>query len=160
MNNNPSSLTVKIIISTTPIEEIIELSYLSGPSDNKHYQKIMAGFIANSLSASPDLDLGIVYGLYEGENLIASARIKQDEYTSTAVSIEYVAVKPEYRGKGLGATFMKGLFKEIKERWGKKIVMLATGESRPFYDKIGMSLLGEMTNKDEGSRFYMYEWLD
>lgn len=150
----------KIIITSTPAQEIIDLSYLSGPSNKKHYRKIMAGFIANSLSLSPDLDLGIVYGLYQGETLIASARIKQDEYTATAVSIEYVAVKPMYRGQGLGAIFMKGLFKEIREVYNKKIAMLATGDERVFYEKVGMSLLGEIKGERGFSRFYMYKWVN
>jgi GNAT superfamily N-acetyltransferase len=156
----PSSLKVRIITPTTPTKEIIALSYLSGPSSKKHYQKIMTGFIANSLSRSPDLDLGIVYGLYQGELLIASARIKQDEYTATAVSIEYVAVKPEYQGQGLGAIFMKGLFKEIKGTWKKKIAMLATGDERAFYEKVGMSLFSELKGKGGFSRFYMYKWVN
>ncbi len=149
---------VKIITPTTSIDEIVELSYLSGPSNKKNYKKLMLGFIANSLSVSPDLDKGIVYGLYKDGKLFASARIKQDEYTSSVVSIEYLAVKPEYKGKGLGTIFMKGLFCEIKKRWKKKVVMLATGESKVFYEKIGMKLFSELKGLDY-PRYYMYKLL-
>ncbi len=154
-----TKLDIKIITTETSIEEIVELSILSGPSDEEHYKKLMNGFILNSLSSSPDLDLGIVYGLYDNEKLIASARIKQDEYTATAVSIEYVAVKPEYRGQGFGKLFLHGLFREIKERWNKDIAMLATGDEKAFYEKTGMNLLGDLVNKSGSSRFYMYKLL-
>ncbi len=157
--NQHTDFEVKIITPETSVDEIIALSFLSGPSDEMHYKKIMLGFIANSLSTTPDLDRGIVYGLYKGEFLIASARIKQDEYTSCAVSIEYVAVKPEYRGQRFGERFMNGLFKEIQERWKKKLVMLATGESKGFYEKLGMKLLGELPGL-EYPRFYMCKLLD
>ncbi len=150
---------VKIMIPKTSVDEIIELSFLSGPSDEMHYKKIMLGFIANSLSAAPDHDLGIIYGLYKGEDLIASARIKQDEYTAPAVSIEYVAVKSEYRGQHLGEKFMQGIFKEIKELWNKKYAILATGESKGFYEKIGMQVLGELPGM-QYPRYYMYKKLD
>ena len=150
---------IKIITAETLPEEIIELSLLSGPSDEEHYRKLMKGFIANSLSANPDLDLGIVYGLYDEENLIASARIKQDEYTHSAASIEYVAVKPEYRGQGMGTIFLHGLFKEIKEVWKKDVVMLSTGGERVFYEKAGMSLFGELKETSSSPRFYMYKLL-
>lgn len=149
---------IKIITLKTSVNDIIELSYLSGPSETKRYVKLMLGFIANSLSSSPDLDKGIIYGLYKGGKLFASARIKQDEYTSSVVSIEYVAVKPEYKGQGLGTIFMKGLFNEIKKRWKKKVVMLATGESRGFYEKIGMKLFSELKGLDY-PRYYMYKLL-
>lgn len=150
---------IKIITPSTSVEEVIELSYLSGPSDKKHYKKLMLGFIANSIGSSPDLDKGIVYGLYKGKKLFASARIKQDEYTSSVVSIEYVAVKPEYKGQGLGTIFMKGLFHEIKKRWKKKVVMLATGDSKAFYEKVGMILFSELKGLDY-PRYYMYKLLD
>ena len=154
-----TKLSVKIITSETSTDEIIELSVLSGPSNEEHYKKLMKGFIANSLSPFPDLDQGIVYGLYDGKKILASARIKQDEYTSTIVSIEYLAVKPSYKGQGFGTIFMMGLFKEIKERWGKKIAMLATGESKMFYEKTGMKIFGELKDKVGHTRFYMYKLL-
>lgn len=152
-----TELEVRIITPETSVEEVIELSLLSGPSDEKHYRKLMAGFIANSLSTSPDIDLGIVYGLYNGEKLIVSARIKQDEYTASAASIEYVAVRPEYRGQGFGKIFLQGLFKEIKERYKKDAVMLATEDERGFYEKTGMSLFGELKRISGSPRFYMYK---
>ena len=156
---NKSSLEIKIITPETSAGEIIELSLLSGPSDEAHYKKLMLGFIANSLSKECDLDKGIVYGLYSGNELVASTRLKQDEYTFDAVSIEYLAVKPEYQGQEYGTLFMQGLFKEIKETWNKELVILATSASKGFYEKIGMEIMGQIKFSEEYTRFYFYKWV-
>ena len=156
MNPEPET---KIIDAETSVEEVIELSLLSGPSDEENYRKLMRGFIANSLSGDPDLDQGIVYCLYSGNEVIASARIKQDDYTFSAVSIEYVAVKPEHQGKGFGTIFLQGLFAEIQKRWNKKFAILATRDERAFYEKTGMSLLGELPDEPNPSRFYLFKQL-
>jgi len=154
-----SKLGVEVMRSDTSPEEILALSLLSGPDDEQHYRKIMLGFIANSVSSSPDLDKGIVYCLYKENELIASTRIKQDEYTSSAASIEYFAVQPQYQGQGFGKFFLESLFNKISEVWKKKFVMLATGESRAFYEKSGMKLLGKIENASGSERFYMYKEL-
>ena len=153
------NLETKIMLPETSAEEVINLSILSGPSDEDNYRKLMLAFIANSLSSEPDLDLGIVYCLYAGNELIASTRIKQDDYTFAAVSIEYFAVKPEHQGKGFGKLFLQGLFQEIEKRWNKKFVILATSDERGFYEKSGMTLLGELPCGDSLPRFYMYKKL-
>ncbi len=150
---------IKIITPETSAEEVISLSLLSDPSDQDNYRKIMLAFITNSLSDNPDLDLGVVYCLYAGDELLAATRIKQDDYTFAAVSIEYFAVKPEYQGKGFGKLFLQGLFQEIEKRWNKKYVILATTDSRGFYEKSGMSLLGELPTDSGHPRFYMYKQL-
>ncbi|MDB4984755.1 MAG: Acetyltransferase domain [Patescibacteria group bacterium] len=150
---------LSIIKPETSVDEVLTLSVLSGPTDEIYYKKIMLGFLANGLSEYPMLDLGIVYGLYQGETLIASARIKQEEATFPAVTIEYVAVKSELRGQGHGKTFMEKLFQEIKNRWGKNIAMLATGESKGFYERIGMKILGELGGLGY-PRYYFYKVIE
>ena len=149
---------LSIIKPETPVDEVLTLSVLSGPSDENHYRKIMLCFLANGLSKNPDLDQGIVYGLYQDGNLVVSARIKQEECTSSAVTIEYLAVKPEFRNQGLGTVFMEKLFQEIKTKWNKKIAILATGDSKGFYEKIGMKLLGKLEGLED-PRYYFYEVL-
>jgi len=153
------ALELKIIPPESSVDDILNLSVLSGPSNKRHYKKIMLGFIANSISEEPDLDRGIVYGFYKNNDLIASARIKQDEYTSTAMSIEYIAVQEKLQRKGIGKLFMDALFKEIKEKWGKKLAMLATSKKQIFYEKIGMQTLGKIMKKDKTYRIFMYKWL-
>ena len=151
---------LKIIDEETSVEEVLNLSVLSGPSDVEHYRKIMREFISNSISKNPDIDKGIVYGFYDGKKLIASARIKQDEFTFTAMSIEYVAVKEELQGKGIGTLFFEALFDEIKSKWKKKIAVLATSErTHGFYKKLGMQVLGKMRNGWDIYRVYLYKWL-
>ena len=152
-------LTVRIILPQTPSDEIIKLSLLSGPSDEGHYKNLMLGFIANSLSEHPDLDQGIVYGLYRGDEYIGSDRMKQDEYTFEAVSFEYLAIKPEYQGQGYGAFFMEELFKEVKNKWGKELVILATSASKGFYEKIGMEVMGKIKFSSDYTRVYMHKWV-
>jgi GNAT superfamily N-acetyltransferase len=157
MTYRKTNLRVEIIRPSTPAEEIIALSLQSGPDDEDRYRKIMSGFIANSLAGTPDLELGIVYGLYDGDMLLASARIRQDDYTDDIVSIEYVAVRSDLHKQGLGRVFMQGLFAEVRGRWQKKGVMLATGDERVFYEKIGMTLFAQLPEEGGTMRSYMYK---
>ena len=60
-----------------------------------------------------------------------------------------LAVRKEYRGKGLGADLMAGAEKKIRSIGGNMIVLHAQQQARPFYEKQGYSAYGE-GDLDEG----------
>lgn len=148
-------MKTRIINFDDSVNELLELSALSGSFDKKHYKKIMLGFIENSLGSNPDLDKGIVYGLWDKGILVASARIKQCEYIPSGASIEYVAVKSNERGRGFGKKFIEDLFKIIKKDWKKSFAILVTGKPKTFYEKLGMEIFGKLINEKGNVRNFM-----
>lgn len=151
-----SAISVCIIRPQTSFEEVTELAKLSDPTNPDHFRWEMEQYYPNSLSSNPSLNTGILYGLYDRHELLAVARIKQDDYSFDVASIEYVAVKADRRREKLGTRLMKGLFEEISTRWEKNCAMLATVDRADFYFSIGMKVWGVYRPKDGSPRYHLY----
>lgn len=63
---------------------------------------------------------------------------EQRDYT-----IGRVAVKKQYRGRGMGEQIMRALEEEIKNRGGKLVQLSAQLRAKGFYEKQGYQALGE-----------------
>lgn len=123
---------LKILDVNTSIDEAINLCAEAGIADMGNFKRLMLRYIDNSWSLSPELDKGIVYGVYDGDALLAATRIKQDDYIYAAASIEFVAVKEEYRGKGIGRFLITSILDEIKDKYKKEMAVLATRDESKF----------------------------
>ena len=74
------------------------------------------------------------YGFYSGDELVACAGLKEQR---GVFSLECVAVKEGFRGKGLGRHLVESLEKDAVERGAKKIWAIARAPS--FFEKVGYS---------------------
>lgn len=150
-----AAITVCIVRPQTSLEEVSELAKLSDPTDQDHFKWEMEQYYANSLGRNPSLNVGIQYCLYDRHELIAVARIKQDDYTFEAVSIEYIAVREDMQKQGFGRRLMSGLFEEIAVHWKKKYaIVVTTGDARSFYERIGMKLFGVFRTDENIPRYH------
>lgn len=151
-----AAITVCIIRPQTSFEEVTELAKLSDPTNLDHFRWEMEQYYPNSLSPNPSLNIGILYGLYDRHELLAVARIKQDDYCFDVASIEYIAVKADRRREKLGTRLMQSLFEEIPTRWNKNCAMLVTVDRMDFYFSLGMKLYGVYRPKDDRPRNHLY----
>lgn len=60
-----------------------------------------------------------------------------------------LAVRKEYRGKGLGAELLAAAGEEIRKAGGRTVRLHAQRQAQPFYEKQGYAAYGE-TDFDEG----------
>ncbi len=80
---------------------------------------------------------------YEGEELVACARIFGPGDYMEQVSIGRVAVNKEHRGRALGKQLMLRAMEAVRERWGAVPVALsAQTYLRKFYSELGFSETG------------------
>lgn len=89
--------------------------------------------IARKLAVQPELFLvGVL-----GEAIVATAMAGYEGHRGW---VNYLAVSPEYRRKGLGKTLMREVEKRLMERGCPKLnvqVRAANGEALQFYRRLG-----------------------
>lgn len=88
-------------------------------------------------------------------NMAATSRFFFDE-NRNAYLISRIAVKKEYRGKGLGAEIVKAAEKEIIRLGGKRTVIHAQLRVKEFYETLGYTAYGDI-DLEEGVEHIMME---
>ncbi len=90
-----------------------------------------------------------LFGKTKKGKLIAVARILPKGVSYKNISFGRIAVKKEYRGKGIADEMMKNLFNYVEQQFGKqKIRISAQQYLLSFYNKHGFSPIGEMYLED------------
>jgi len=103
----------------------------------------------NNINGGGDLFAGILYGLFSDGELVGRLRINNFHSCPQWVEVLNVTVKEELKGNGLGIEMMNLLFKEVKEVHKKEILVLTTSRAKGFYEKLGMTSLGEIQTTKE-----------
>ena len=79
----------------------------------------------------------------------ATLRFWQDQTEGKGWMIGRLAVRKEYRGKGLGAELLAAAGEEVRKAGGKTVRLHAQRQAQPFYEGQGYAAYGE-TDFDEG----------
>jgi spermidine synthase len=113
------------------VEQVLQIyrqeKWLKPEKDNK---KLLKKMIAGSYAFA---------GLYKDDEIIGIGRI-----TSDGVSDAYihdVAVRKEYRGRGLGVKIVKALLAYISRKGIDWIVLIAQPGTKIFWNKLGFSIM-------------------
>lgn len=85
-------------------------------------------------------ETGIHFALFEGESILAIARL--DRVDETVCQVRFVAVESNIQGKGLGKQIMDAVEKCGAESGYTKLMLHARDYALPFYEKLGYTLLG------------------
>jgi len=85
-------------------------------------------------------EAGIHFALFEGESILAIARL--DRVDETVCQVRFVAVETNIQGKGLGKQIMDAVEKCGAENGYTKLMLHARDYALPFYEKLGYTLLG------------------
>ena len=93
-------------------------------------------------------------GFYDGKPSATSRFFFHEKYD--AYLIGRIAVKKEYRGKGLGAEIVKAAEKEIIRLGGKRTVIHAQLRVKEFYETLGYRAFGDV-DLEEGVEHIMME---
>lgn len=76
----------------------------------------------------------ICFGMYEGEHMVAFARVVTDR--ATFAWLCDVVVDPSHRGRGLG-TWLAGAVRDHPELQGLRRFLLATADAHEVYRRVG-----------------------
>lgn len=87
-------------------------------------------------------DISIHFVIYDGNTAIGVCRI-YDENNTGEYHVGRVAVRKEYRGKGIGKMLMDKAFEKIKELGGKCAVLSAQKQAQGFYESCGYKCTGK-----------------
>ncbi len=71
---------------------------------------------------------------------VATARLRDD---AGIAKIERMAVRKDYRGKGVGDALITKVMEHAKAKGFAKAFLSAQDHAIPFYEKLGFSVLGE-----------------
>ena len=71
-----------------------------------------------------------------------------------------LAVRREYRGRGLGAELIAGAEREIRQKGGTAVVLHAQQQARAFYEKQGYSAYGDGDMEEGCPHVWMRKQLD
>lgn len=103
-----------------------------------------------------NVDLWVLYALYNDSNeIIGTIALSEERHISGEVQVEYVAIRQDYQGKGLGQFLIQSVIKEAKAHSAAKHIVLATGAEGAFYEAIGMTFAGEVVVGDRHRHFYI-----
>ncbi len=91
-----------------------------------------------------------LYGRSEDGEIIAVTRILPPGVSYNEFSVGRVALKKEYRGKGIADELMKETFKFIESEFGKQAIRISAQEYLlNYYNKHGFKQVGEMYLEDD-----------
>lgn len=101
------------------------------------------------------VDSWVLYALYNDTNeIIGTITFSEDRHISGEAQVEYVAIRQDYQGKGVGRFLMQSAMKEAKTHSAAKHIVLATGDEGAFYEAIGMTYAGEVVVDERHRHFY------
>lgn len=91
-----------------------------------------------------------LFGRTQNGEVIAVTRILPKEISYKEISIGRVALKKEYRGKGIADTLMLETFKFIESKFGAQPVRISAQEYLiNYYNKHGFKQIGESYLEDD-----------
>lgn len=91
-----------------------------------------------------------LFGKLENGEVIAVTRILPKGISYDEISIGRVALKKEYRGKGIADILMIESFKFVEDQFGKQAVRISAQEYLlKYYTKHGFKQVGEMYLEDD-----------
>lgn len=85
-------------------------------------------------------EAGTHFALFEGESILAVARL--DKVSETTCQVRFVAVESAIQGKGLGKKIMEAVEERGIQDGYTKLILHARDYALPFYEKLGYTLLG------------------
>lgn len=88
-------------------------------------------------------DISVHALLLKDDRAIAAGRVYADSIDPGLVHIGRIAVRKDYRGKGLGSVIVAALEEHAAEKGYKKAVLSAQVRVRPFYESLGYTACGE-----------------
>ena len=90
-----------------------------------------------------------LFGKAENGEVIAVTRILPQGISYDEISVGRVALKKEYRGKGIADELMEETFKFIENHFGKQAIRISAQEYLlNYYSKHGFKQVGEMYLED------------
>ncbi len=91
-----------------------------------------------------------LFGTTENGEVIAVTRILPKEISYDEISIGRVALKKEYRGKGIADTLMIESFKFVEKQFGKQAIRISAQEYLlKYYNKHGFKQVSEVYLEDD-----------
>ena len=91
--------------------------------------------------------LWVLYALYDDMGAMAGTVVfAEDRHMSGSIQADYIAIRKDYRGKGLGKVLLDLSEKVIKEHSSADQILLSTVATKSFYEKMGMEIIGEIRN--------------
>lgn len=100
----------------------------------------------------------ILYGLYDDDGtLIGTSVLTEDIHAFDASAVDYVAVRKDLQGKGLGTFMIKEMLKETEKHSVLKALILSTSPDLLFYEKIGMRRIGAFSVTGHTRVFYAFD---
>ena len=121
----------------------------------KYYPKGAVDFFLshhNQNNIKNDIEKGIVYILYEGDNAVGTLTLRDNE-------ICRLFVLPEYQGKGYGSRLLDFAEKKIAENYSK-IIIDASLPAKPIYMKRGFVFTEYHIIKTENGDFLCYDVME
>ena len=100
-----------------------------------------------NIKNNSSLFLGIPYGLFLDGELIGACKLLNFYSNKRWIEVFDIVISPDFRGKNLGAKMVSLLIQEIKYEYNREMLVLSTGDAKPFYEKIGMSCFGELKGR-------------
>ena len=102
-----------------------------------------------------------LFGRVENGEVIAVTRILPQGVSYNEISVGRVALKKEYRGKGIADELMKESFKFIENEFGKQAIRISAQEYLlNYYSKHGFKQVGEGYLEDDIPHIEMLTKLD
>lgn len=91
-----------------------------------------------------------LFGRSESSEIMAVSRILPPGVAFAEISVGRVALKKDYRGKGLADEMMKETFKFIENHFGKQPIRISAQQYLlKYYHKHGFKQVGEMYLEDD-----------
>lgn len=81
------------------------------------------------------------YIAYAGKEIVATARVRETK--EGEFKIERMAIKKEYRGKGIGEGLVDHIINELKKTKPKRIWLQSQEKVKGFYEKVGFKTISE-----------------
>lgn len=84
------------------------------------------------------------YVAFAGGEVVGTARVRENK--NGMYKIERMAIKKEFRKKGVGGGLLRYIIKKIKKLRPKKIWLQSQAHAQNFYKKCGFSVVGKEFN--------------
>ena len=85
--------------------------------------------------------------MYDRHTPVATCRLFPREGSDTYI-VGRLAVRKEYRGRGLGAALLEAAEEEAAKRHGDSVILHAQLQAQRFYEKQGYSACGEIGDEE------------
>lgn len=126
---------------------------------NESLRIIRAGLSATNVAKVPELlvlpDDDYLVVLYEDDKIVGGAIC---EFDWGWLFIDTLWVDESLRGKAYGKLIMQAAESYAVEKGIHQVYLYTTSfQARPFYEKLGYTLFGEIKNRPQGHSFYFFQ---